>query len=91
MIEMKEAADKTTTGKANGKNSFTAGAIGLTFLDTTWRMAVPVILFALGGIFADLKLGTKPWLTLLAVVLGFVVSGWLVKKQIESSQREERK
>jgi membrane-bound ClpP family serine protease len=88
---MKQAADNTTTNKASGKTPFTAGIIGLTFLDTTWRIAVPVVLFAAIGIFADLRLGTKPWLTLLGVVLGFVAAGWLVKKQIEAVEREERK
>lgn len=88
---MKQAADKTTTNTDSGNTAFTAGVIGLTFLDTTWRIAAPVILFVAVGIFADLKLGTKPWLTLLAVVLGFVAAGWLVKKQIEAVEREERK
>jgi hypothetical protein len=88
---MKQAADNTTTSIAGGKAPFTAGVIGLTLLDTTWRIAVPVILFAVMGIFADLKLGTKPWVTLAAVVAGFVIAGWLVKKQIDAVEREERR
>ncbi len=55
-----------------------------TFADTTWRIAVPVVLFALGGIYADINLGTKPWLTLLAVVIGFALAGVLVKRQLTS-------
>lgn len=87
---MKQAAEKTTN-LASDKTPFSAGIIGLTLLDTAWRIAVPVILFACIGIFADLKLDTKPWLTLLAVVMGFVISGFLVKKQLEAVEREERK
>lgn len=87
---MKQAAVKTT-GTASGNAPFTAGVVGFTFLDTTWRMAVPVVLAAAIGIFADLKLGTKPWLTLVMVVIGFVVAIWLVKKQLEAVEREERK
>lgn len=87
---MKPAAAKTT-GTASGKTPFTAGVIGSTLLDTAWRIAVPVILCTGIGIFVDLKIGTKPWVTLSMVVLGFVLSGWLVKKQIEAVEREERK
>lgn len=87
---MKPAAAKTTNSDS-GKAPFTAGVLGLTFLDTTWRMATPVIVFVIGGIIADRSFGTKPWLTLLAVVLGFAVSGVLLKKQLEAVEREERK
>lgn len=89
--EMKQAADHTTTSTPGGNVSFAAGIVGMTFLDTTWRIAVPVLVFAGVGIFADLKLGTKPWITLAAVVAGFVIAGWLVKKQIEAVEREERR
>ncbi len=87
---MKQAAAKTTNS-ASGKAPFAAGVLGLTFLDTTWRMSIPVIVFVVGGIIADRSLDTKPWFTLLAVVLGFVVSGFLLKKQLEAVEREERK
>jgi hypothetical protein len=40
-------------------------AAGLTF-------AVTVALFALGGLWLDGKLGTKPWFVLLGVLLGLV-------------------
>lgn len=87
---MKPTAAKPTD-TVSGKTPFTAGVIGSTLIDTAWRIAVPVILFAGIGIFADLKLGTKPWITLAAVVVGFVISGWLVKRQIEAVEREEQK
>lgn len=88
---MKQAADRPTTNTSSEKTPFAAGTIGLTFLDTAWRMAAPVILFAGLGIFADLHFETKPWLTLLGVVVGFVSAILLVKKQLEAVEKEERK
>ena len=87
---MKKAAAPTTP-TASGKQVFTVGALGLELLDTTWRIAVPVLLFAAGGIAADLHFGTKPWLTLSMVVVGFVFAGILVKKQIDAVNKEEDK
>lgn len=89
--EMKKAADRTTTSTSGGESPFIAGTIGMTFLDTTWRISVPVILFTVLGIVADRSFGTKPWLTLLAVVVGFVAAGWLVKNQLDAVEREERR
>lgn len=51
--------------------------------DTTWRIAVPVLLFAGVGIFADRNWGSKPWLTLLGTAIGFVCAALLVKRQLE--------
>jgi len=88
---MKQAA-ASTTDSASGKAPFTAGIIGLTFLDTTWRIVTPVLLFTALGIFADLKLGTKPWLTIVvAVPLGFVFAFLLVKRQLEAVEKLEEK
>lgn len=86
---MKQAAVKTTN-TASGK-AFTAGVIGLTFLDTTWRIVTPVLLFTILGIVADRSLGTKPWLTILvAVPVGFVCAALLVKRQLEAVERLEK-
>lgn len=54
--------------------------------DTTWRMTVPVVIFAFIGIYCDIKFQTKPWLTLLAVVIGFYFAIILVKQQINRSK-----
>ena len=84
----KAAAHPTTKSLVNGAG-LSAGDIARQFLDTTWRIAIPVVLFALLGIFADRKLGSKPWLTLLGLVIGFVIAGWLVKRQLDVVLREE--
>jgi F0F1-type ATP synthase assembly protein I len=87
---MKQAADHTTTNTGSGKTPFTAGIIGLTFLDTTWRIVTPVLLFTVLGIVADRTLGTKPWLTIIvAVPLGFVFAALLVKRQLEVVEKSE--
>jgi Putative F0F1-ATPase subunit Ca2+/Mg2+ transporter len=88
---MKKAAAHPTQTISHAPAPFTAGAIGLQFLDTTWRMAVPVILLAAIGIYADRHLGTKPWLTLLATVLGFGVAVLLVRLEIRQVNAKDGK
>jgi Putative F0F1-ATPase subunit Ca2+/Mg2+ transporter len=60
--------------------------VGREIAETTWRMAVPVVLFAFIGIFADIKFGSAPWLTLLGVVIGFYFAVVLIKQQIKRSE-----
>ena len=64
----------------NGSKSLN---IGRELADTTWRIAVPVVLFAGLGIFLDRSLESKPWLTLIGTILGFICAGVLVKRQID--------
>jgi len=80
-----------TTKSTSSKNSFTVGSLGLQLLDTTWRIAVPVVVLALAGIFVDRKVGSKPWATLTGALLGFVIAGWLLKRQIAAVEREDAK
>lgn len=91
---MKKAAAHPTTSNADGDADFGIGTIALDFLDTTWRITVPVVVFAGIGIFVDIQAHTKPWMTLLGLVIGFVFAGLLVKKQLATvitSTKEERK
>lgn len=55
-------------------------------LATTWRIAVPVIIGSGLGIFLDLRLGTKPWLTLLGVLLGFTLAGLLIARLLKETE-----
>jgi len=84
----KAAAKTTRTPRV--APTFGAGAIAATFLDTTWRIATPVVLFTLLGIAADLQLSTKPWLTLPSVVIGFYFAYVLVKRQLEAVQNTDQ-
>ncbi len=86
---MKKAAAHPTTHTTDGDIGFGLGALALDFLDTTWRIAVPVVLFAGTGIFADIHLHTKPWITLLGLVVGFAAAGVLVKRQLAAVSKRE--
>lgn len=88
---MKKAADHPTTSNAHGDTDFGITTIALDFLDTTWRIAVPVVLFAGIGIFVDIKAHTKPWLTLLGLVVGFVFAGLLLKRQLSTVNGRDNK
>ena len=86
---MTKKAAAPTTKDVSG-NAFSLGTLGLQFLDTTWRVAVPVLIFAGIGIVADRKLGTKPWLTLTGVVFGFVLAGMLIKQLLAMVNSKEK-
>jgi F0F1-type ATP synthase assembly protein I len=86
---MKKAAAHPTTKSLSDKTGYGAGAIAMQFFDTTWRIAVPVLLFALIGIFIDKSLGTKPLCTLLGVIVGFIIVGLLIKRLLDAALNEE--
>ena len=62
-----------------------------TIAGTTWRMFAPTIGFTLVGLAADYYYGTKPWLMVSGVALGFAVSFGLVWLQIAQIRRQESK
>jgi len=86
---MKKAAAQPTTSNAHDDANFGFGVIALDFLDTTWRITVPAVLFAGIGIVIDIKAHTKPWFTLVGLAAGLVIAGLLVKKQLAAAQRRD--
>lgn len=58
----------------------------ISMADTTWRMFVAPALLVPAGIYGDLHLRTKPWLTILAAVVGLGCSVVLVRAQLRGSQ-----
>ncbi|MDB5179362.1 MAG: hypothetical protein JWN01_1305 [Patescibacteria group bacterium] len=58
----------------------------LSMADTTWRMFTPPAIFVPGGIWADLKWHTKPWITLVSAVVGLSFSILLVKRQLRGAK-----
>lgn len=86
---MNKAADSTT--KTSQTSPFVAGTLAFDFLDTAWRMTVPVVLFAVGGLLLDKQIDTAPWMTMLGVAIGFGFSALLVKKQIDAINRKEER
>lgn len=83
---MNHAAAKTTKTKpqpaAASDSSPRQLRVGMELADTTWRIAVPVLLFAGAGLLVDRSADTKPWLTLLGMIIGLIVAGYLVKRQL---------
>jgi F0F1-type ATP synthase assembly protein I len=57
-----------------------------TTADTTWRMFTPPAILVPAGIWADLKWGTKPWMTILMTIVGLGLSVALVRQQIRGSR-----
>jgi len=88
---MKKAADHPTTKSVSGNDHFSLSTLGLDFLDTTWRIAIPVVLFAGAGIFLDRKLDSAPWFTLLGSLVGFFIAGYLLKQQLQAVVGREDK
>ena len=85
----KHAASRTTTQTVDdSKDSISDLRIVQSFADTTWRIAVPVVGMTMLGIYVDTHYGTKPWLTLTGTVIGFVLAGLLVKRQIKAVSGE---
>lgn len=56
--------------------------IALQLLDTTWRVALPILLFTYAGHKLDLAMGTNPLFIVLGLFLSLAVATLLVYKQI---------
>ena len=80
---MKKTAAHSATSLHNPQNTQTLNLLqlGRTYFGTGWRILVPVAAATFTGAIADARVGTKPWLTLVGLVVGFMVAGLLVKRQ----------
>jgi F0F1-type ATP synthase assembly protein I len=80
---MKKTAAYSATSLNNSKNTQTFNPLPLvrSFADTGWRIVVPVVVATFVGAVLDTQVGTKPWLTLVGLVVGFMIAGLLVKHQ----------
>jgi F0F1-type ATP synthase assembly protein I len=58
--------------------------------ETAWRIVAPVAAFTIAGVFADGQMDTKPWLALLGLMIGSVVAGVLVRRQIGDLPLDEK-
>jgi F0F1-type ATP synthase assembly protein I len=88
---MKRAAAHPTTKSTSGKDPYSLGTLASDLMDTTWRIAIPVVIFAGIGIMADRKFETSPWVTLTGMVVGFFVAGALLKRQLLNVEQQEDK
>lgn len=83
------SAKPTTPQSPSANQSLTAKDFAVQFMDTTWRIVVPVILFAGLGLLVDRRFHIGPWMTLSGMVVGFVFAGLLVKKQLVEVLKQE--
>jgi F0F1-type ATP synthase assembly protein I len=58
----------------------------LSMADTTWRMFVSPAVLVPVGIISDLKFHTKPWLTIVAAIVGMGLSILLVRQLLRGSR-----
>lgn len=56
-----------------------------------YRIAIPLVAFALAGRWADTKLGTAPWLFLMGVLIAIVTSCIAVYKLVAEIIEESNK
>lgn len=61
----------------------------LTIIDTTWRMFVPVIGFALVGVRLDILFEKAPICMVTMIFVGIVCSAILVKSQLARVKRND--
>lgn len=59
----------------------------LTMADTTWRIFTPVVVCVGFGLWADLSYGTKPWLTITGMIVGFAFAAVLIRMQIKKVRK----
>lgn len=69
----------TQPKSSTGHQLFVVG----TFLDTTWRMFIPVVGLAILGIWIDRTYGPKPLWTIIGIIMGTVIAGLLVRAQLQ--------
>jgi hypothetical protein len=61
--------------------------LGMTFLDTTWRVFVPTIGGTILGVVLDRMFNVAPIMTIIMIILGVVVSTLLIIQQIRSLRK----
>lgn len=56
-----------------------------TIADTTWRMFVPTIGLTILGVYLDNTISSKPWMTVLGIIIGTVIAGELIRRQLKAN------
>lgn len=79
---MTTKTDKPAAANKASQTEASTLALLAAMADTTWRMFVPPALFVSGGIWADLKYHTKPWMTVLGATIGLIIAISLVRQQL---------
>lgn len=67
----------------NSDNQNTWKALGIAW-GLGFQIAIPLVIFALGGRLLDRQFGTSPWWLLAGVAIAAITSSWLVYKRINN-------
>ncbi len=63
-------------------------------LSLAWQLgytiAIPLVVLALAGRFADKKLGSAPWLLLAGIIMSLVISSLAISRKISFIMRSEQ-
>ena len=77
-------SSKETPEPPKNNNSTVILLLG-SMADTTWRMFVPTLAGITGGYALDNTLSTTPWLFAIGTILGCIVAGLLIRKQLRNT------
>lgn len=69
---------------AGSSNSPAEKGLGTHLAETAWRVAVPFLLFSLGGIWADDKFDTEPLFSIIGVFVALASVAAIVYKYVNS-------
>lgn len=84
----KQVADSTASDRSVSR-SVSAWEVWATLIDTSARLFIPSVGGTVGGLWLDLRIGTKPWFTIIGVLLGTLVAFSLVYLQIKAINKEK--
>jgi F0F1-type ATP synthase assembly protein I len=80
----KAAAKKTTTSSKKEANlSIDGWSLAVQLMDTTWRVAVPILVLSYIGIHLDKHFHTNPLYSLIGLFLALALATFLVYIQIK--------
>jgi F0F1-type ATP synthase assembly protein I len=85
------AHSATSINKTNNSQTITTMQLGQNYLATGFRIIVPVVLMVFVGAIGDSILRTKPWMTLIGLLIGFMLASMLVKRQNPDSEAAAKK
>jgi len=74
--------DKKETKEKSEEKFGTAYALGLAW-ELGYTIAIPIVLFALGGSLLDKSLGTSPLFLLAGIVFSIIMTSWLVYRKTQ--------
>jgi len=92
ILQLMNKAAKTTTqlpyASSPAQSPITGTVLALQLLDTSWRIALPIVVLSIIGVRLDQHFHTRPVLTIGSMLLALIISVTLVYKQIAAAYPE---